>query len=142
MTSYIDACYEHKDKQFQINSGIAVAANQMGLCDQIIYVHFNQDGLEHKYLIANPKIIAESMQKCVISQGEGCLSVPCDQKGYVKRANKIIVKAFDLLNEFKPIQITAEGILAVCLQHEIDHLQGMLYYDRIDSKNPYYLQPD
>jgi peptide deformylase len=134
MVLYVDACYEKKHKKYNIQNGIALAAPQVGLTKKIIYVHFNEHKTEHKYLLANPKIISESMQNAYISDGEGCLSVNQKIEGIVKRKNKIIVKAYDI-NHKKEIKIEANGILAICLQHEIDHLNGILYIDKIDKTN-------
>ncbi len=136
MISYIDACYNQQDKQYNINPGIAIAANQVGLDKKIIYVHFN-DGKEHKYLLANPKIIAHSIGKCYLKTGEGCLSVRQKIKGHVSRFNKIKVQAIDMLNNNQSIIINAEALLSICLQHEIDHLFGILFYQQIDKKKKY-----
>jgi peptide deformylase len=141
MVTYIDACYEKKDKEYKIRSGIALAGPQVGLLKKVIYLHFNVGDKEHQYLIANPQIVAESMLFAYVSSGEGCLSVEQDAKGVVKRRNRIIVKAFDLINK-KNISIDAEGILAICLQHEIDHLSGILYYDHINKNRPLVVEKD
>jgi peptide deformylase len=141
MIAYIDACYHQKHKEFDILPGIALAGPQVGLLKKVIYIHFSRGEQEYKYLIANPKIIAESTVWACISDGEGCLSVETNHKGIVKRKNKIIVKAYDIFGQ-KDITINADGILAICLQHEMDHLNGILYYDRIDKNNPTEIQPD
>jgi peptide deformylase len=73
---------------------------------------------------------------CYLQSGEGCLSVDNDHKGYVYRPYKIRVKAYDFLTN-KEIEIIARGYDAIVLQHEIDHLSGVLYYDHIDKKNPF-----
>ena len=137
MVSYIDACYYHLDKQYNITPGIAIAANQVGLDKKIIFVHYNNDGQEHKYLLANPKIIANSIGKCYLKNGEGCLSIKQKIKGHVPRFNKIKVHAIDMLNNNQSIIIDAEALLSICLQHEIDHLYGILFYQRIDKKKKY-----
>lgn len=138
MVSYIDACYENRDSQYDIRGGIAVAAPQVGCDKKIIYIHFDDEhNKEHRYLLANPEIVATSVACCYIKSGEGCLSVFKDHKGHVKRFNKIRVKALDMLNDNKPITINAEGLLSICLQHEIDHLSGILYYQRIDKKHKF-----
>jgi peptide deformylase len=62
--------------------------------------------------------------------------VPTEYPGYVYRANKITVKAFDLIQN-KEILIQAEGFDAIVLQHEIDHLNGRLFYDILDQKDPF-----
>ncbi|MDR3163765.1 MAG: peptide deformylase [Mycoplasmataceae bacterium] len=135
MVKYVDASYENQATALNIRSGIALAGPQVGLNKQVIYVHFSENGIEHKYLIANPKVVATSADFAYLSRGEGCLSVSQDIKGIVKRRNKIIVNAYDLLTK-QNIGIDAIGLLAICLQHEIDHLSGVLYYDRIDRLNP------
>jgi peptide deformylase len=141
MVSYIDACYHKKSKEYDIRAGIALAGPQVGLFKKVIYLHFDENKSEYKYLIANPKIIAESMVYAFVGDGEGCLSVDQEHEGIVKRRNKIIVKAYDLINH-KEITINAEGILAICLQHEIDHLNGILYYDRINKNQPLAIEQD
>jgi peptide deformylase len=141
MVSYIDACYSKNNKKYDIRAGIALAGPQVGLFKKVIYLHFDFNKQEHKYLIANPKIIAESMVCAYIADGEGCLSVDQDYEGVVKRKNRIIVQAYDL-NSQKNVTINAEGLLAICLQHEIDHLNGILYYDRINKNQPLNIQPD
>jgi peptide deformylase len=140
MVAYVDACYAKKDKEYGIRPGIALAGPQVGLLKKVIYIHFNQNQ-EYRYLIANPKIVAESMVCAYLGEGEGCLSVEHEYNGVVRRKNKIIVKAYDLINQ-KDIVINAEGVLAICLQHEIDHLNGVLYYDRINKNQPFGIQQD
>lgn len=137
MVSYIDACYAEKDKEYDIRGGIAIAAPQVGCDKKIIYIHFHDGKKEHRYLLANPEITATSVACCYLKDGEGCLSVLKDHNGHVKRFNKVRVEALDMLNNNKPIKINAEALLSICLQHEIDHLSGILYYQRIDKKHRY-----
>jgi peptide deformylase len=135
MVSYIDYGYETKEKHPKVRIGIAIAGPQVGLLKNIIYIHCKVNKDEYRYLLMNPKIVGESITYAYLSKGEGCLSVEKDVPGIIKRRNKIIVKAYDLLNN-KDIEIKAEGILAICLQHEIDHLSGVLYYDHINKEHP------
>ena len=137
MVCYIDACHEDKQDKYQIRPGMAVAANQVGFLKKVIYVHFD----DNRYLLANPKIVARSLGMTYLSVGEGCLSVEQDHKGYVPRNSKIIVSAYDLL-ENKPVKFEASGILSICLQHEIDHLDGVLYYDHINENDKFYIDPN
>ena len=137
MINFIDACYDGREKEFNIRCGIALAAPQVGCNKRIIYIHFNDGQQEHKYLLANPEIVATSVACCYLKSGEGCLSVNKDHDGHVKRFNKIRVEALDMLNNNKLITINAEGLLSICFQHEIDHLSGILYYHRIDRKHKY-----
>lgn len=141
MMEYIDICYRKENEKYGITAGVAIAGNQVGLFKKVIYLHFDDDGKEIKYLLANPKITAHSYQKAYLASGEGCLSVPNAHSGIVPRYARIYVEAYDLINH-QPITIDATGFLAICLQHEIDHLSGVLYYDHINPKNPNYTQPD
>jgi peptide deformylase len=93
-------------------------------------------------LIANPKIVGESIVNSYLKSGEGCLSVEQDHPGVVKRKSKIIVKALNLLDNNREVVIEAEGILSICLQHEIDHLYGILYYDHIKKDDPFFAEED
>lgn len=135
MVNYIDACFEGKEEQYQIKPGIALAAPQVGCDKRIIYVHFNFDNKEYRYLLANPKIVATSVQKCYLKDYEGCLSVNKEHNGHVARFFRIKVEALDMFNDNKKILIDATSLLSVCLQHEIDHLDGILYYHRIDKNH-------
>lgn len=140
MISYIDACYEGKDYQFNIRPGIAIAAPQVGLNKRMIYLHFDDEqNVEQKYFLINPEIIAFSEVNSYIKSGEGCLSVKNDVKGIVPRKYKVIVKGFSLFDN-KEIQIEAKDLLAICLQHEIDHLDGILYHDHINKNKPNYTE--
>ncbi len=141
MVSYIDTCYNNEYKKLDIKPGIAVAAPQMGLSKRIIYIHFNEDEIEHQYLLINPEIISYSDSSSYIEGGEGCLSVPNDIVGNIERKYKIVVSAFDLLQN-KKIEIVAKNLLSICIQHEIDHLDGILYPDRINKKNPNFAKLD
>lgn len=132
MVSYVDATFEGKAKKYRIVPGIAIAANQLGISKQIVYIHFYADGQEHKYMLMNPKIIQTSLQKTYVEVGEGCLSVNDEHKGVSVRYKRIKVEAYDYFNK-KNIVINADGFLAICLQHEIDHLNGLLFYDRISN---------
>jgi peptide deformylase len=79
-------------------------------------------------VLINPRVIQAEGQQ--LSENEGCLSVP-DFRSDVKRAKSVLVEATDR-NE-KPVRIEAHDFLAVVLQHEIDHLNGTLFIDRISS---------
>ena len=111
------------------SSGVGLAAIQVGL-DQSIVVYDIVPRNENRslHVLINPKII--SSEGTTISKNEGCLSVP-DYRTDVKRSASILVEGFD--RKEKPLRIEAHGHLAVVLQHEIDHLNGILFIDRISS---------
>ena len=133
-------------KRYNMREGVGLAAPQVGRNIKALVVYFeetNDDGtvtvIDHRLI--NPKIILESVKEVYLSGGEGCLSVDNPHEGYVYRHNKIQVKAYNVLTKKEEI-ITARGYEAIVLQHEIDHLNGILYYDRIDKKNPFVQKED
>jgi peptide deformylase len=109
--------------------GIGLAAIQVG-CDKSLLVYDVSDRDEKRslHVLINPRIV--SSEGTTISEEEGCLSVP-DFKADVKRAASILVEGVD--REGKPLRIEAQGLLSVMLQHEIDHLNGILFIDHISS---------
>lgn len=114
--------------------GVGLAAPQIGKSLRLIVVHVPEDeddGREEaSYRLLNPEIIKKHGSQ---TGAEGCLSIP-GWAGEVERAETITVKAFDMDN--KPVRMKASGYLAVVLQHEIDHLDGILFPDHIaDKKN-------
>lgn len=128
-------------KNPDIRSGVGLAAPQIGQNINLIAllgetIDSNNKVIQFKYLLVNPKIISESNKKTYLSTGEGCLSVDKAYPGYVYRSYKIIVSAYSVLDE-KQIEISASGYLSIVLQHEIDHLNGILFYDRINKFEPF-----
>lgn len=141
MISYIDSSYDGTYKQYKIRPGIGIAAIQLGYPKQIIYIHLDEDETEHKYLLANPRIIKQSLNKAFLPGGEGCLSVDKDVKGFSIRNEIVVVEAIDLFTN-ETINIRASGLLSICLQHEIDHNNNKFYYDRINKDKPFHKEED
>ena len=127
---------EELANKYNIRPGVGLAANQIGLNKRMIAIYFEDEDKIHEYALVNPKIVSYSVKLCCLDTGEGCLSVPKDVEGYVYRYYKTTVKAFDAITN-KEITIKARGYLSIILQHEIDHLEGKLYTDRIDPKDPF-----
>lgn len=130
---------ESQDEEFatkhNLRSGVGLAAPQVGVSKRILVVHFEyEEGKFVTHVLVNPRIIANSIKKAYISTGEGCLSVNEDYPGRVYRHNKITVDGYDVL-EKKQVKVTAIGYEAIVLQHEIDHLNGVLFYDHINPDN-------
>ena len=105
-------------------SGVGLAAPQVGVPKRIIIIDGQEDGL---IVLINP-IIVESEGEVI--EEEGCLSVP-EAYSKVRRSSKVTVKALNENGE--SIEITKEGLMARALQHELDHLEGILFIDRIGS---------
>lgn len=123
-------------EKYNIRPGVGLAAPQIGINECFFAIYYiNEKNEEIKYGLINPKIIMSSVKKCALGSGEGCLSVKNDHPGLVYRYYKITLKAYDIFQE-KEITIVAKGYDAIVLQHELDHLSGILYYDRIDKINP------
>lgn len=141
MVSYIDACREGKDKKYGIKNGMAIAAPQVGFNKRVIYLNFEDEQGLHNYLLVNPEIVANSEAKSFIHNGEGCLSVKKDVECNIPRNYKIIVEGYDLLKN-EEVSIVATELLSICLQHEIDHLDGILYTDHINKEKPKYINPN
>ena len=146
MHEYLVASQDEEiSKKYDIRPGVGLAAPQVGRNIKALVVYFEEevDGqtkvVDHRLI--NPKIILESVKETYLSGGEGCLSVDDIHEGYVYRHNKIQVKAFNTQTQKEEI-ITARGYEAIVLQHEIDHLSGILYYDHIDKKNPFLEKED
>lgn len=107
--------------------GIGLAAIQVGINKSLMVYDISPKDKERSLqVLINPRIV--SREGSVLSEDEGCLSVP-DFRSDVKRAAAVSVEALDR-NE-KPVRIDAEGLLAIVLQHEVDHLNGILFIDRI-----------
>ena len=107
-------------------SGIGLAACQVGVSQKIMVVDVSpMDAEQDLFALINPEVVHEEGE---VESEEGCLSVPdCVEK--LARKTKIRVRG--LTREGKEIEVAAEGILAIALQHEIDHLNGVLILDRI-----------
>ncbi len=109
--------------------GVGLAAIQVGWGKSLLIYDISppEEDRELK-VIVNPKIIEYEGE--FLSEEEGCLSVP-DFRSDVKRAAKILVEGAD--RDGNPLRIDTEGLLAIVLQHEIDHLNGTLFIDRVST---------
>ncbi|PWC34251.1 peptide deformylase [Azospirillum sp. TSO35-2] len=106
-------------------AGIGLAAPQVGVLDRVIVVDVHEKGdPPNPIRLANPEIVWSSEEKSVCE--EGCLSVP-EQYAEVTRPQRIRVRYLDEKNQ--PQELEADGMLATCIQHEIDHLDGVLFVD-------------
>lgn len=109
--------------------GVGLAAPQVGISERLIVIEYGDDEDESApkklYVVANPEIVQPSEEK--VEGVEACLSIP-RLMGEVDRHEQIVVKGLN--RQGKPIKIKAQGWLARIFQHEIDHLEGILYTDR------------
>ena len=109
--------------------GVGLAAIQVGWDKSVLLYDVSpREESRVLHVLVNPKIITQEGE--IISEDEGCLSVP-DFRADVKRSEFVTVEGHD--REGRPIRLDAEGILAIVLQHEIDHLNGTLFIERISA---------
>ncbi|MFQ3251560.1 peptide deformylase [Glaciecola sp.] len=106
--------------------GIGLAATQIDVHKRVVVMDVSEEQNEPRVFI-NPEIT--KMEGSTISE-EGCLSVP-NNYAKVDRAEKVTVKALD--RDGKPFELEADGLLAVCIQHELDHLKGKLFVDYLST---------
>ena len=111
-----------------LRPAVGIAAIQLGVPKRMLAVVVpNEEGID-EYALVNPRIVSESVQRAYLKNGEGCLSVENEHEGIVPRAARITVRGYDLLQK-QEITIKAKNYLAIVLQHEIDHLNGILFVD-------------
>ena len=109
--------------------GVGLAAPQVGIGHSfIVYDVAPIEEGQHLQVLINPRIIASEGE--IISENEGCLSIP-DFRADVKRAALVLVEGVD--RDGNPLRFEADGLLSIVLQHELDHLNGTLFIDRISA---------
>jgi peptide deformylase len=110
--------------------GIGLAAPQIGVSLRVCVLDLREedDPEGGRWVLVNP-VIAESSDE-IDKAPEGCLSIP-EMEDVVTRSARVTVRGFDV--EGEPIEVAAEGLLARALQHEIDHLDGILFIDRLSA---------
>lgn len=125
-------------QKYKLRAGVGLSANQIGLNKRMFVAYLTDEkGKEHEYTLINPKIISHSVSKTYLPSGEGCLSVYREIKGFVPRYERIKVKGFNL--EGEEIELKLKGYPSIVIQHEIDHLNGIMFYERINKENPFEL---
>ena len=117
----------------QRSGGVGLAAPQIGVSLRVIVLQMPE---EEPFAIINPEIVKRSGEREV---AEGCLSLPGYQ-GEIKRSTSVTVKGLN--QQGKAIRIKATGLMAQALEHEIDHLNGILYIEHVESEDKLYkLEP-
>ena len=106
--------------------GIGLAAPQINVSQRLVVIDCGKDDAPELYKMVNPEIIILSEEQAVLE--EGCLSIP-DQTAEVKRPAKVSIRYLDETGATQTL--IADGLLAACIQHEIDHLNGVLFIDHI-----------
>ena len=108
--------------------GIGLAAPQVNVLKRFFVADLGEEGARTPLVVINPEIVHLSEGKSIYE--EGCLSLP-KQFGDVRRSNEVAIRYLD--RQGHPRELEADGLLARCIQHEIDHLNGILFVDHLSS---------
>ncbi len=125
-----------------VSRGVGLAAPQVNESVQMASLLVPDDNgkIIFKETFVNPEIISESVRQACLSEGEGCLSVDKVINGYVPRPDKLTIHYYTLDGKEKTIHL--KDYPAIVASHEIEHLHGHLFYDRINKKDPFKLSDD
>ena len=127
---------EEYSNKYNLRPGMGLSYVQIGVLKRIFVICDEYEENKFKnYVVINPKIVSESEEMIYVGEGEGCLSINRDVEGIVPRHARITVEAYDENGDKYSIRVREE--IAIAFQHEIDHLNGILFPDKIDPKNPY-----
>lgn len=140
LTDMIEYVRNSHDEQFcqehDVRASVGIAAPQIAVGKRMLAISIADEDGDVEFALVNPRIIANSTRKAYLENGESCLSVVPDREGLVPRYAKITVRAYNMLTErMEDIRLT--GYPAIVMQHEMDHLNGILYYDRINRDDPF-----
>lgn len=123
-------------EKYNLRAGMGLSYIQIGIPKRIfVVVDEVEENKFENYILINPKIISNSEELIYVGEGEGCLSVNREVEGIVPRYARITVSAQNM--EGKSFTIRIREDLSIAFQHEMDHLNGILFIDKIDPKNPY-----
>lgn len=121
--------------KYDLRAGMGLSFIQLGIPKRIFVIVYEvEDGVFDRYVVINPKIKSTSEELIYIDEGEGCLSINRPTYGIVPRHARMRLTAFDENGEQYDLRVREE--LSVCFQHELDHLDGILFTDKIDPKDP------
>ncbi|BCB03185.1 peptide deformylase [Bacillus sp. KH172YL63] len=127
--------------KYGLRPGIGLAAPQINISKRMLAVNVTDStGKLYSYALFNPKIISHSVEKAYLTSGEGCLSVDRSVPGFVPRYARVTVRGWDI--DGNEVKLRLKGLPAIVFQHEIDHLNGIMFYDHINKDNPFQPIPD
>ena len=123
-------------EKYDLRAGMGLAFVQLGVPKRIFVIaNKNEDDSFEEHIVINPVIKSASEELVYVGEGEGCLSVNRPTTGIVPRHARITVEAYDLDGNKRKYRVRED--LAIAFQHELDHLDGILFTDHIDPKDPY-----
>ena len=128
-------------EKYDLRPGMGLAFPQLGKLKRIIVIVYEyEEGKFKNYCLINPKIISHSEEMVALETGEGCLSVNREVEGHVPRYARIRITGYDV--DGNKVSIRAREDLAVAFQHEVDHLNGILFFDRINKNKPFFTEDE
>lgn len=145
MNEYLVKGYEEDaEKKYNIRPGVGIAAPQIDVLKRFFVIcAYDEAGVLYNFGVVNPKILSYSEELTYLPTGEGCLSVDRVASGLIHRAKRIKVQfdCYDFEDNTLTPNCTAKfkGYIAVVFQHEYDHLQGILFFDRINKEQPMFV---
>jgi peptide deformylase len=123
-------------EKYDLRPGMGLAAVQLGVKKRyFVIAHEQEDKSFNKYIIINPKIVSHSEELIYAGGGEGCLSVNREVEGIVPRFARVTIEYQDVDGNIQKLRAREE--LSIAVQHEIDHLNGILFMDKIDKDDPF-----
>lgn len=123
-------------EKYCLRPGMGLAAVQLGIKKRyFVVVHEYEEGKFDNYVLINPRIISTSEEMIYVGEGEGCLSINRETVGIVPRHARVTMEAYN--EEGQKIRVRGREELAIAFQHEFDHLNGILFTDKIDKKDPF-----
>ena len=129
------------EKKYDLRPGMGLAFPQLGILKRIIVIVYEVDeGVFDNFVFINPKIISNSEEVIAAEAGEGCLSVNREVEGHVPRYARVTVEGYD--EDGNKIRVRAREDLAIAFQHEIDHLNGILFFEKIDKNHRFYTEDE
>ncbi|SDI65086.1 peptide deformylase [Natribacillus halophilus] len=127
-------------EKYELRPGSGLAAPQLGITKRMFAMHVSDEKERlHSYGFINPRIISHSVEETNLENGEGCLSVDREVEGIVPRYARLKLRAYTL--EDGEVTLRLRGLPAIVVQHEIDHLNGVMFYDRIEDYTGPYKKP-
>ncbi len=132
---------EEKAEEYNLRPGMGLAFPQLGMLKRIIVIVYEyEEGKFENYVVVNPKIISHSEEMVALDTGEGCLSVNREVEGHVPRYARITLTGYDPDGNKLSLRLREE--LSVAFQHEVDHLNGILFFDKIDKNKPFFTEDE
>lgn len=127
---------EEEREKYDLRAGWGLSAVQLGILKRIfVIVEELEHGEFRNYIVINPKIKSFSEELIYVGEGEGCLSINRETEGIVPRHARITIEAQDI--DGNPYTLRVREDVSIAFQHELDHLNGILFVDHIDPKNPF-----